>query len=233
MAAVLACGPDAVLSHRSAAALWGIRDTAQTRIDVTTGRNASRGRAGITLHRATLSAADRATLDRIPTTSLARTLLDLASCTPLGAVVRALEEADRRRLIDTRPIHDLLGRANGHQGAGRLAKALAAYDPQATRTNSELERTFLALCRTKHLPPPALNTLIDGYEVDAVWPEHKLIVELDGYAYHRTRKAFERDRKRDAALLRAGYRTLRVTALRLEAEPEAILAEVGVLLQAA
>ena len=233
LAAVLACGPDAVLSHRSAAALLGIRETAQTRIDVTTGRKASRGQEGIRLHRARLDEGDVTTHHRIPTTSLPRTLLDLASCTPLDAVVRALEEAERRRLIDTAPIHPLLERANGHQGAGRLAKALAAYDPRATRTRSELERAFLALCRTRHLPPPTLNTLIEGYEVDAVWAERKLIVELDGYAYHRTRAAFERDRRRDAALLRAGYRTLRVTALRLKAEPDAVLADVGVLLTAA
>jgi very-short-patch-repair endonuclease len=233
MAAVLARGAGAVLSHRSAAALWGIRDTAQTRIDVTTGRRASRGQPGIRLHRATLTAEDQTTHDRIPTTSLPRTLLDLASCTPLDAVVRALEEAERRRLIDTGPIHPLLERTNGHQGAGLLAKALAAYDPRATRTKSELERAFLALCRTRHLPPPTLNTLVEGYEVDAVWPERKLIVELDGYAYHRTRAAFEQDRRRDAAVLLVGYRTLRVTALRLEAEPDAVLAEVGVLLKAA
>ena len=233
LAAVLACGPDAVLSHRSAAALWGIRETAQTRIDVTTGRKASRGQEGICLHRSRLDEGDVTSHDRIPTTSLPRTLLDLASCTPLDAVVRALEEAERRRLIDTAPIHPLLERASGHQGAGRLANALAAYDPRATRTRSEFERAFLALCRTRHLPPPTLNTLIEGYEVDAVWPERKLIVELDGYAYHRTRAAFERDRRRDAALLRAGYRTLRVTALRLEAKPDAVLADVGVLLTAA
>jgi predicted transcriptional regulator of viral defense system len=121
-------GPDAVLSHRTAAALWGIRDTARTTIDVTVPRR-GHSRRGITLHRATLTAEDQTTHDRIPTTSLPRTLLDLASCTPLDAVVRALEEAERRRLIDTAPIHPLLERTNGHQGAGRLAKALAATGP--------------------------------------------------------------------------------------------------------
>jgi predicted transcriptional regulator of viral defense system len=199
LAAVLACGPEAVLSHRTAAALWGIRDTARTTIDVTVSKR-GHSREGITLHRARLDESDRTTHDRIPTTSLPRTLLDLASSTPLDAVVRALEEAERQRLIDTRPIRDLVGRANGHQGVGRLARALAAYDPQATRTRSDLERTFLALCKSRGLPRPTVNTLIEGYEVDAVWPEHNLIVELDGYAYHRTRAAFERDRRRDAAL---------------------------------
>jgi very-short-patch-repair endonuclease len=232
LAAVLACGPDAVLSHRSAAALWGIRETAQTLIDVTVPRR-GHNRGGITLHRATLHPDDKATLDHIPTTSLPRTLLDLASLVPLKAVVRALEEAERKRLIDTRAIHGLLERANGHRGAGTLSQALASYDPQATQTRSELERRFLALTRKAGLPPSTLNTLVEQFEVDVLWPEQKLIVELDGYAYHRTRKSFERDRRRDAALLTAGYRTLRVTALRLDNEPEAILAELGALLNAA
>ena len=232
LAAVLACGQRAVLSHRSAAALWGIRPTAQTRIDVTTLGKASRGRPGITLHRAALAETDRTTHDHIPTTSLPRTLLDLASLTPLDTVVRALEEAERRRLIDTRPIHELLTRANGHPGGGALQRALSVYEPQATRTKSDLERRFLTLITQAGLPRPTLNTLVEGYEVDALWPEQKLIVELDGFATHRTRAAFERDRKRDAALLAAGHRTLRVTARRLDVEPAAIVAQVGVLLTA-
>ena len=232
LAAVLACGPGSVLSHRSAAALWGIRPTAQTRFDVTTGRKASHHRPGITLHRATLAEIDRTTHDHIPTTSLPRTLLDLASLIPLDALVRALEEAERRRLIDTRPIDELLARANGHPGTRRLTQALRVYDPHHVATKSDLERRFVALIAKAGLPRPTLNTLVEGYEVDAFWREQKLIVELDGFAYHRSRKAFERDRKRDAALLTTGHRTLRVTGLRLAAEPQAILAEVGVLLTA-
>jgi hypothetical protein len=179
LAAVLACGPDAVVSHRSAAALWAIRETAQTCIDVTVPRR-GHSRDGITLHRAALHPDDKTTRDHIPTTSLARTLLDLASLVPLDAVVRALDEAERARLIDTRPIHALLELANGHPCTGRLAKAVGAYDPPATRTQSELGRRFLALIRKAGLPPPTLNTLVEQFEVDAVWPEQKLIVELDG-----------------------------------------------------
>ena len=231
LAAVLACGPQAVLSHRSAAALWGIRDVAQERFDVTL-PTSGHHRPGITLHRAALAETDRTTHDHIPTTSLPRTLLDLASLTPLDTVVRALEEAERRRLIDTRPIHELLTRANGHPGGGALQRALSVYEPQATRTKSDLERRFLTLITQAGLPMPTLNTLVEGYEVDALWPEQKLIVELDGFATHRTRAAFERDRKRDAALLAAGHRTLRVTARRLDVEPAAIVAQVGVLLTA-
>jgi very-short-patch-repair endonuclease len=231
LAAVLACGPQAVLSHRSAAALWGIRDVGQSRFDVTL-PTSGHHRPGITLHRAALAETDRTTHDHIPTTSLPRTLLDLASLTPLDAVVRALEEAERRRLIDTRPIHELLTRTNGHPGGSALQRALSVYEPQATRTKSDLERRFLTLITQAGLPRPTLNTLVEGYEVDALWPEQKLIVELDGFATHRTRAAFERDRKRDAALLAAGHRTLRVTARRLDVEPAAIVAQVGVLLTA-
>ena len=231
LAAVLACGPGAVLSHRSAAALWGIRPTAQTRFEVTVARR-GHNRPGIALHRARLAGEDTATEDHIPTTSLPRTLLDLASLTPLDAVVRALEEAERRRLIDTRPVHELLERANGHAGTGRLTQALLAHDPQATRTKSDLERRFLTLITQAGLPRPALNTLVAGFEVDVVWRKERLIVELDGFATHRTRAAFERDRKRDAALLAAGHRTLRVTARRLDVEPAAIVTQVGVLLTA-
>ena len=232
LAAVLACGPGAVLSHRSAAALWGIRPTAQTRFEVTVPRR-GHNRPGIDLHRARLAAEDTTTEDHIPTTSLPRTLLDLASLIPLDAVVRALEEAERRRLIDTRPIYELLTRANGHPGGSALQRALSVYDPQAARTKSELERSFLALIANAGLPRPTLNTLVAGYEVDALWREQRLIVELDGYEYHRSRKAFERDRKRDAALLTTGHRTLRVTGLRLAAEPQAIVAEVAALVTSA
>ncbi|HEX4625371.1 MAG TPA: DUF559 domain-containing protein [Solirubrobacteraceae bacterium] len=183
-------------------------------------------------HRAILAETDRTTHDHIPTTSLPRTLLDLASLTPLDAVVRALEEAERRGLIDTRPIRELLTRANGHPGGRALQRALSVYDPQSARTKSELERRFLTLIAQAGLPRPTLNTLVAGFEVDVVWRKERLIVELDGFATHGTRAAFERDRKRDAALLAAGHRTLRVTARRLDVEPAAIVAQVGVLLTA-
>jgi len=173
-----------------------------------------------------LAPEDAITLDRIPSTSLARTLLDLASVVRAEALTRALEEAERRRLIDTRPIHDLLDRANGHPGAPKLVAALHSYDPEAIRTRSELERRFLALVAEAGLPRPTVNTRVAGLEVDTVWPEQRLVVELDGYAFHRSRAAFEADRRRDATLLQAGYRTLRVTARRLEHEPAAVLAAV-------
>lgn len=221
MAAVLAGGPDAVLSHRDAAALWGVRRVSGTRIDVTAPKR-SRAPRGITLHRAKLAPEDRTTRDNISTTRLARTFLDLAALSRLDAVVRALEEAERLRLIDMRQVDATLQRANGHPGSGKLTQAIKAYEPRHLRTRSDLERAFVQLCANAGLPKPQVNARLGAYEVDALWPEQRLIVELDAYRTHGSRRSFENDRIRDATLLAAGYRTLRVTGLRLEREPGAV-----------
>jgi hypothetical protein len=219
LAAVLACGPGAVLSHRDGAALWEVRCVSGALIDVTA-TTRSHAPRGIALHRANLTPEDRTVRDGIPVASLARTLLDLASLLALDAVVRALEEAERLRLIDMRPVHALLDRANGHPGTGTLRAAIAAYEPRNLRTRSDLERSFLRLC--EGLPKPEVNTTLKGYEVDLVWPDRHLIVELDAYGTHGSRRSFEEDRVRDATLLEAGYRTLRVTGFRLEREPDEV-----------
>jgi len=221
LSAVLACGPEAVLSHRDAAALWGIRNTARQTIDVTVPHR-GHSRKGITLHRAKLAPEDRTTCDNIPTTSLARTFLDLASLHPLDAVVRALEEAERLRLIDMRQVYATLERANGHRGSGTLKQAIDAYEPRHLRTRSDLERAFLQLCADAGLPKPQVNAVLGAYEVDALWSEQGLVVELDAYGTRGSRRSFENDRIRDATLLEAGYRTMRVTGLCLEREPEAV-----------
>jgi len=169
MAAVLAGGPDAVLSHRDAAALWGVRSVSGTRIDVTAPKR-SRAPRGITLHRAKLAPEDRTTRDNIPTTSLARTFLDLAALSRLDAVVRALEEAERLRLIDMRQVDATLQRANGHPGSGKLTQAIKAYEPRHLRTRSDLERAFVQLCANAGLPKPQVNARLGAYEVDALWP---------------------------------------------------------------
>jgi very-short-patch-repair endonuclease len=121
-----------------------------------------------------------------------------------------------------REVYATLDRANGHPGSGRLALAIDAYEPRHLRTRSDLERAFLQLCDKAGLPRPDVNTTVGAYEVDALWSEQRLVVELDGYGTHGSRRSFENDRVRDAALLEAGYRTLRVTGLRLEREPEAV-----------
>ena len=223
MAAVLACGPGAALSHHSAGANFAIRPTARDRVDVTVPSRGRRQRAGIHIHCVRrLDPADVTKHRGIPTTSVARTLLDLAEVLPSTQLDRAREAAARLELLDIRSIEDVLARSNGHRGAGRLRRTLA--DNHDADVRSDLEARFLDLCREAGLPLPATNVLVEGFLVDALWRNERLIVELDGYAYHRTRAAFERDRRRDATLTTAGYRILRFTHLMLERERARVVA---------
>jgi hypothetical protein len=230
MAAVLACGPDAVLSHRSAAGLWGLLRAAGSRIDVTTTDRRGRGRPGIVLHRVRkLHEDDRALRDAIPVTAVARTLLDLAEVVHARRLGVAFEEAERLGLLDVRALHALWGRSRGRAGLRPLRSLLSeGRDPPETR--SALERRFVEVCGRQNLPPPVLNARVGAFEVDALWPRERLIVELDGYAFHRTRGAFERDRLRDSDLQLAGYRVLRITSRRLEREPAVVAETVRALL---
>jgi predicted transcriptional regulator of viral defense system len=213
LAAVLACGTGAVLSHRTAAKHWGLLHSDQTRIDVTAPR--SRGGApGIRLHRSrSLDALDTTSHEGIPITTVPRTLLDLAARVNAHRLERALAQAERLRLYDDRAIRDLLARTNGHRGKAILERAIA-HEPKLTR--SELEARVLGAVRDAGLPEPMVNTALNALdhqpiEVDLHWPAHHLIVELDGYATHGTRHAFEADRRRDAALQAAGQRVMRFT----------------------
>jgi hypothetical protein len=223
MAAVLACGQGALLSHRSAAALWGFRPTAASRIDVTVTGRTRTGQAGIAVHNVrSLHAEDRDERDGIPVTSAARTMLDLAEVLTRSRLERAFDEADRLERIDLGALSRLLDRSRGRHGLKPLAAILAERHRPVPETRSYLERSFLMLCREAGLPPPLVNSRIEGFEVDMAWPDRGLVVELDGFAFHRTRAAFERDRVRDAALQLAGLRVLRVTARRLGEEPATV-----------
>ena len=147
--------------------------------------------------------------DGIPTTTVARTLLDLAEELPARAVERALAEAEVRRLLTRDELDALVERSPGRRGAATLS-AILARDLHAP-TRSELEGRFLAFVAERGLPTPLVNQRVHGYEVDFHWPEARVVVELDGFAYHGTREAFERDRERDAVLQAYGWRVLRVT----------------------
>ena len=224
MAAVLACGPGAVLSHRWAARQWGLLGGAPVRPEVSCPRR--RRRPGITTHRADLPDAHMTVHDGIPVTSVARTLLDLADVAPPRLVERALHQAEVLRLFDLRALEDVLARANGRRGAGVLRAALAT-EPAFTR--SELEERFLALVRAAGLPSPRMNTFVEGFEVDAYWPQQKLAVELDSRRYHHTTRNFETDRERDVILLKAGVRTARITDKRLRDAPQAVAGDLHTL----
>jgi hypothetical protein len=176
-----------------------------------------------------IHADDQAERDGIPVTTVARTLLDLAEVLTPQKLERAVDQAERLELFDLRAVDALRERSHGRRGLAALDAVLADYrGPVPIR--SELERQFLDLCRKANLPPPAVNALIAGIEVDAVWHDQRVAVELDGYDYHRTRQAFERDRVRDGVLQLAGYRVLGVTYRRLTTEPKQVISDLRALL---
>jgi hypothetical protein len=217
-AGVYAVGPDAVLSHRSAGALSSIRASARWAIDVTVGRKVP-SRDGIDLHHARLEPDEITTIDGIPVTTPARTLVDLAAVLPADQLRRAVKQAQILRL----PYPDL-ERYRGRRGVAKLPRT----DPLPTR--SELEDRFSAFLDAHGLPPALVNAPARGREPDFRWPKAQLIAELDGYDTHGTREAFEDDRTRDRALLVAGWRTIRVTWRQLHEQPRALAKDLRALL---
>ncbi len=231
LAAVLACGDEALLSHRSAAAVWGLLPYAGARVHVTAARRGRRSLRGICVHSIRRPHAEnRAARSGIPLTSVARTLLDLAQNVRQDQLERAFEQAERLRLLDLAAVARLCERSNGHRGLTRLRPLVAQAWRPVAETRSELERRFLRLCDDAGLPPAAVNVVVAGHEVDALWRAARLVVEVDGFEYHGTRAAFERDPARDADLQLAGFRVLRVTAQRLSREPQAVASAIGSLI---
>jgi very-short-patch-repair endonuclease len=231
MAAVLSCGPHAVLSHRSAARLWNLLSDSRRLIDVTVpGRN-RRPRGVVRVHQTrNLRPDDVTVVDGIPVTSVARTLLDLAATEKAERMEQAIQRAETHRLFDLKAVEQLLERSPRHKGRRPLLDALTDVVHTVPGTRRELERLFQSLVREAGLPRPEVNTMIEGLEVDVVWRDHRLIVELDSREFHLTRRAFETDRERDAALQVAGYRVIRITWRRLMNEPDAIVRELRALL---
>jgi predicted transcriptional regulator of viral defense system len=238
MAAVLACGPEAWASHYCSGVLYELGLGARRLIDVTT--RAARGRAipGIRAHRsATLTEADVEIVDGIPCTSLARTLLDIAEDGTRREVERALDRAEQARILDMRAIDDVLSRADGRRGAKLLRSVLAEHTVGSTLTRDDLEEAFLAISRAVELPPDAANVWIafpegDGAEADFIWRTHDLIVEVDGRDPHTVRKAFNKDRRRDARLVLLGWRVVRFTWQQVMFEPAYVAAMLRGLLNA-
>lgn len=224
MAAVLAYGPTAVLSHRSAAALHGLRPDNRPKSDITLPSPSARPRPGIDVHRsATLQATDVTTVDGIPCTSVARTLLDLADVVNGRGVERAIDQAEVLRVFDLRAVNEVLSRATGRHGASILWRVLAEYDGPSL-TDRELEERFYAICRRAGVPKPEVNVWIplEGEMVkpDFLWRAERLIVETDGWATHGTRRAFENDRRRDRRLRLAGWEAVHFTWRDVEREPD-------------
>lgn len=230
-AAVLAYGPGALLSHRTAAVLWGFQRLRSGPVHVTAscGRQGIRRREGIWIHRCKLSPQDHTTCDGFPVTTVARTLFDLAEVVPFASLKGATEEADRLKILRMRELEQVCERGHGRR-ALRPMRRLLAHLGVSDEGRSPLEIRFAGFVREHRLSPPVQNVHVLGHEVDALWPEAKLIVELDSWEHHGHRAAFERDRARDPKLLIAGYRTIRVTHRRLDREAAQLAAEIRQLL---
>ena len=219
MAAVLACGPDAALSHHSGADLRGIIPSGGPRVHVSVVSRSYRPQSGIALHRPRTLSPDEVTIvDGIPVTTPARTLLDLADRLSLRRLARACDTAERARLLDWAEAFALIDRHPHKVGARRLQRVLIEHGVAigADPARSDLERKLFAFCAAHGFPAPLRNHTILGVEADFCWPEHRLIAETDGWDVHRTRFAFESDRARDLALVAAGWRVVRVTEARIE-----------------
>jgi very-short-patch-repair endonuclease len=226
MAAVLACGPEAVVSYHAAAALWRIRGG--TRIEVTA--PGSKRRPGIKLHRADLPADETTTHDGIPTTTVPRTLLDLSAVVQRSELRSALRQAEQLKLTDPLWLGDLVERYPRKPGI-RAVKALMEEAQSGLGViRSELEERFQALLLNAAVPRPETNAQIEGMEVDCAWPEHNLIVELDGHATHQGPLAFEQDRARDRRLEAAGWRVIRITWRQLHDTPGEVEADLRTLM---
>jgi hypothetical protein len=229
LAAVLACGPGSLLSHGSAAWLWGMTRYGPEPLTVTAPQP-RKPRLPIQLHRSSiLTEADRALEENIPLTAVPRTMLDCAGASRFSQLQRMLERCEELRLFDLGAVEELLERSRGHAGWGQLRRAIGLYEP-VPFTRSGFEGRFFEAVLEAGLPRPATNFVEAGFELDLYWSEHRFAVELDTYGTHGTRAAFERDHLRDEDLMLAGIELTRVTDVRFHREPEAVLQRVATLL---
>lgn len=236
MAACLACGDGAALSHRSAAGMWRLlaHDGRSWDVTVPRGSGGRSGPRGVRVHHSRgFSAAVTTVRQGVPVTTIERTLLDLAGAVSAQLLQRAVHEAEVLRLLNVSAVQNTISDGRGRGGTKALAAAIGVSAPDPD--NSEFVHRFLVLCKAHGLPPPSVKTYLDSgrptqTEVDILFHEHGVIVELDGAAVHMTRKRFEEDRRRDAALLARGYVTLRFTWRRLTEDSDNVAAEIHAVL---
>jgi very-short-patch-repair endonuclease len=235
MAAVLACGPDSFASHETAGSLWKVvrPPPGRSMVHVTIVA-ADRGRRpGIRPHRVdVLAAEDRAVVDGVPVTAPARTLVDIASHVRIRVLEQALAEAERLGLADGDTVAAALKRDPRAHGATRL-RLLIAKEGGLSFTRSAAEALFMSLARKVDLPVPETNVRVGDDEVDFLFRAEKVVVEIDGFAFHSSRRTFENDRRRDARLAVLGFRVVRVTWRQLTNEPDAVLVRLARILGAA
>jgi len=222
--ALLACGAGAVLSHGSAGAIWGLEKHFKPPFEVTApGRHR---RPGIIVHYAALHRDDRAVNRGLPVTSPARTALDLAPRLTAKELGRAVDDLRNAGYLQPDPLAEVLARYPHHRGAAKLRSVDISREP----TRSDWELDFIEFLKRHDFPMASINTKIGRYEVDVLFPDEKVIVELDSWQFHSSRSGFRRDRKRDAELLALGYVTVRITWERLVDEPDQVVAELRTIL---
>jgi hypothetical protein len=226
IAAVLASGPGAVLSHGSAAALWSLRGSRG--MPEVTRRAGGAGPPAIRVHQTrVLDASETVVEAGIPVTSIERTVMDMAPRLDNRQIERMLVAADRSRRLRWSRLRRLLERTPRRPGVGRLKRIALNVDPRAADALSPTEVDFLALCREAGLPAPHVNVLVEGHLVDFAWLDKRVLVEADSYSFHADRPSFERDHLTTVELEVAGYRVHRATAGMLEHTPAAFMGVVG------
>jgi hypothetical protein len=233
MAAVLANGPRAVLSHRSAGQLWGLYPRSEIKPEVTA-PGSKKTKPGIVVHRSAVPADEVGRMWGIPVTSVARTMFDLAGTLREREVERAWNEMEVRDYRLRLSVPDLIERYPGRKGTLLLARLASGKAEPVGITRSELEERFLALIDRFGLPRPRMNAHLAirdrFYEIDCLWEDRKVAIELDGGAAHRTRGAFEKDRERDRILTADGYATARLTWHQITETPAEVAADLRLIL---
>jgi very-short-patch-repair endonuclease len=230
MAAVLACGPGALVSHRSAASLWGLLPPGgdDAAVDLTVACSSRRERPGLRVHRTRwLPARDATERHGVPVTTPERTLFDLAHILRPRELERALAQGEREGLVERKALRAVVRQRSRSAGVPLLRALLERDDAPPAFTRSEAEERLLALVRRAQLGAPATNVHVEGVEVDFYWRAQRLVVEVDGYAFHGGARRFERDRRRDARLMARGLRIMRVTWRQLTEEAEAVVARLA------
>ncbi len=230
MAALLAGGEGAALSHGTAASLWDLRHAPVLPISIVTLGAGGRKHKRLTAHRTKLHPTDTVVRDGLRVTVPARTIVDLAGELQPRALRETIERAQDLRRFDPGEIEAILGRGGRHKGSRPLSDLVSLLGPDEDRARSHLERLFISLVRRAHLPRPEVNLPIDGKQRDFVWPDRHLVVETDGYRYHSTKQQQRRDRRRDRRLTALGWRPVRFTYEEVALEPTQVAAELRQLL---